>query len=92
MEKTLTVTEVARNFAEYINRVLYRGERFVLTKGRKPVAELRPLRKGTTGSELLEILRNGPHLHPDDVEQFAKDIEDARKELNDLPVRDPWES
>ncbi len=91
MTKTLTVTEMARSFAEYINRVAYRGERFVLTRGNKPIAELRAVNKGVTGQELVEIITNGPHLHPNDVEQFAKDIEEAREELNRIGVRDPWE-
>ena len=39
MYKTRSVTEVARHFADYINRVVYRGERFVLMRGNKPVAE-----------------------------------------------------
>ena len=92
MPQTLTVTEVARKFAEYINRVAYRGESFILTKGSKPVAEIRPLRRGVKGSELLEILKSGPHLDPADVERFATDIDEAREELNKLGVRDPWEA
>lgn len=92
MPNTLTVTEMSRRFAEYINRVAYRGESFILTRGNKPIAEVRPIVKGMTGVELLEVLRSGPHLHPDDVEQFAKDIEDGRRELNNIGVRDPWEA
>lgn len=38
MVQTLSVTEVARHFAEYIDRVSYRGESFVLARGNKPVA------------------------------------------------------
>ncbi len=33
MYETCSVTEVARNFADYVNRVVYRGERFVLVRG-----------------------------------------------------------
>ena len=43
---TLSVTEMVRGFSDYVNRVAYRGERFILVKGRKPVAELRPLPAG----------------------------------------------
>jgi antitoxin (DNA-binding transcriptional repressor) of toxin-antitoxin stability system len=43
MAQTLSVTEAARHFAEYINRVVYRSEAFVLVRGNKPIAELRPL-------------------------------------------------
>jgi prevent-host-death family protein len=38
MAQTLTVTEMSRKLAEYIDRVRYRRERFILTKGNKPVA------------------------------------------------------
>ncbi len=91
MPPTLTVTEMARRFAEYINRVAYRGERFILTRGNKPIAEIRPLPRGVKGSDLLRILKSGPHLSPEDAEQFGKDIEESRDRLNRIGVRDPWE-
>ena len=52
MYETRSVTEVARLFAEYINQVVYRGERFVLMRGNKPVAELGPLPMGKRRAEL----------------------------------------
>lgn len=91
MPETLTVTEMSRKFAEYVNRVAYRGESFILTKGNKPVAEIRPLQSNAKLSDLAKMFESMPHLDPDDVEQFAKDIEDARNEMNSIPVRDPWE-
>ncbi len=91
MPETLTVTEMARSFAEYINRVAYRGESFVLTRGNKPVAEIRPLPVGRKLSELPAIMASLPHLDPDDVEAFAKDVYDGIEAMNKMPVRDPWE-
>lgn len=90
MLKPLTVTEMSRRFAEYLNRVAYRGESFVLMRGNKPVAEIYPPRKRAKISDLAQFFANGPHLDPDDREQFAKDIDDAR---NSVPVEDydPWE-
>ncbi len=87
-----SVTEVARNFSEYINRVAHGGERFLLMRGRRPVAELRPVPRGRPVSELPEILRSLPRLSPDEAEAFAADLEAAREELARLPERDPWES
>jgi antitoxin (DNA-binding transcriptional repressor) of toxin-antitoxin stability system len=52
MAQILTVTEVARHFAEYINRVAYRGECFTLVRGNKPIAELRPLPAGKRLADL----------------------------------------
>jgi hypothetical protein len=92
MPKTLTtVTELSRRFSDYMNRVKYRRESFILTKGKEPFAEIRPLPRGLTGPEFLDLIKNGPHLDPDDIEQFAKDIDDARREMDSLPIRDPWE-
>ena len=87
-----TVTEVARNFADYVNRVTYRGESFVLTRGSKPVAELRPVRSGGRLSELPALIASLPRLSPEEAEAFEKDLEDARAELRALPQHDPWES
>jgi hypothetical protein len=47
-----TVTEVARNFSDYIGRVLFRRERFVLLRGNRPVAELRPVDVGVPLADL----------------------------------------
>jgi prevent-host-death family protein len=91
MTKTLTVTEMSRKFAEYINRVAYRGDRFILTRGNRPVAEISPLPSGVTGREFLEIWESLPHLTPEEADEFGRDIEVAREELDKIPVRDPWE-
>jgi antitoxin (DNA-binding transcriptional repressor) of toxin-antitoxin stability system len=97
-EKTLTVTEMSRKFADYINRVVYRGEKFILIRGNKPVAEIRPisdasdrLPNGLSGKEFLELFKSLPHLTPDEAEAFGRDIDEAREEANKIPIRDPWE-
>lgn len=91
MSRTASVTDVARNFSEYINRVAHRGERFVLMRGGKAVAELRPVPTGRRLSELAEIFAGLPHLEADDAESFGRDIAAAREELNAVSVADPWE-
>lgn len=88
----VTVTEVARNFAEYLNRVAFGGERFVLTRGKKPVAELRPVPRGRTLGDLPALLADLPHLGEEDAAAFAEDIDNARKEMARVGLRDPWES
>lgn len=92
MAQTLTVTEMARHFAEYINRVFYRGENFILVRGNKPVAELRPLPAVTKLAELPSLLASLPHLSPTEATQFANDLATAREELAHAEVRDPWAS
>jgi antitoxin (DNA-binding transcriptional repressor) of toxin-antitoxin stability system len=88
--KVLTVTEVIRNFSEYINRVAYRNEAFVLRKGKKSVAELRPLPHGRRLGDLPSILRSVPHLSRADAASFASDVDTARTDLDATMPRDPW--
>lgn len=87
-----TVTEVLRNFSDYINRVAYRGERFVLLRGGRPVAELTPLPSGTRLGDLPDLLESLPRLSPEEAEAFAGDLDRARDELLEHEPRSPWES
>ena len=92
MRMNPSVTEVARNFADYINRVAFRGERFTLMRGSKPVAELGPVPVGRRLGELPDLLAMLPPLGREDAFTFAEDLEGAREELDGLSVRDPWAS
>ena len=92
MSQKLTVTEVARHFAEFINRVVYRGETFVLVRGNKPIAELRPLPVGKRLGELPALVASLPHLTAAEAEQFGKDLAADRDALSGMEVHDPWES
>lgn len=87
MAQTRSVTEVARHFAEYIDRVSYRGESFVILRGNRPVAELRPLPAGKRLGELPALLASLPHLSPAEADELADDLEAARLAL----AREAWE-
>ena len=87
-----TVTEVARNFAEYVNRVAFGGESFVLMRGKKPVAELRPVPAGKRLEELTGMLDALPRLLEEEAATLAGDLDRAREELGEVPLRDPWAS
>jgi len=87
-----SVTEVARNFADYINRVAFRGERFGLMRGKKPVAEPRPVPSGKRLGELPELLASLPRLGPSEAERLAADLERVQAELRERSPHDPWES
>ena len=89
---TVTVTEAVRNFSGYINRVTYRRESFVLCKGRRPVAELRPLPSGRRLGDLPAVLRSLPRLSRADAEAYAADVDVARCGLAASALRDPWAS
>ena len=87
-----SVTEVARNFAAYINRVALRGERFVLMRGNRPVAELRPVPTGRALSELPGLLASLPRLSETDLEKFSNDLDAVRASLPPTAPRDQWAS
>ena len=93
MAQTLTVTEMARNFAEYINRVSYRGDCFVLVRGNRPRGGTPPASrwKATRGTPFAAG-NAAPHLSPTEATQLADDLETAREELARTEVRDPWAS
>ena len=88
----LSVTDVARHFSEYINRVTYKGDRFVLVKGGREVAELKPLPRGRRLSELIALLKTSSALTPKEADSFEKDVESARAEMNETEVQNPWDS
>jgi antitoxin (DNA-binding transcriptional repressor) of toxin-antitoxin stability system len=89
---SITVTEAVRNFSDFINRVTYRHETFVLHKGNKPVAELCPLPSGRRLGDLPAILRSLPRLTSEDAAAFETDLCTARMALPEPETKDPWAS
>lgn len=90
MSKTITVTEMSRNLAEYMNQVAYRRESFRITRGNKEIAELRPVKRGLKGSEVLTLFKSLPRLSPEDAEALAKDYYEM-KASESAEDYDPWE-
>ena len=91
MATTISVTEIARHLADYINRVVYRGERFLLVRGNRAVAELRPVPQGTKLEDLPALLDDLPHLTVDEADTFIRDLEEIRKEpIESEDLKDPW--
>lgn len=89
----ITVTDLMRNFREYIGRVAHGGERFLLSRGGKIVAELRGVASGRTLDELPGVLESLPPLSPDEADTFARDLDAARDQLATAPESgDPWAS
>ncbi len=78
----ISITEISRNFSDFINRVAYRGEYFTILRGKKAVAEIRPVPSGKTLGEIKSILESLPKLSSHDAEEFGKDLEEIRKEGN----------
>lgn len=79
--KTLTVTEVSRSFSDFVNRVHYRGESALLTKGGRPMVKVIPAREAKTAGELAELWAGLPHLGAEEAEALGRDLENARASL-----------
>ena len=92
MRTRISVTEAVRNFADFINRVAYRGEHFVLERGGRPVARLVPVPQAGRLGDLPELMANVPGLDPEDAGAFARDMEEAAHGLPPLAESDRWES
>jgi prevent-host-death family protein len=87
MESHLTATEAARNFSDLVNRVLYRGEVFVIERGGQPVCRIVPARPAKfTLRDLARLLKTVPK--PD--AGYWDVIEDINRKQPALP-KSPWE-
>ena len=88
-ERTITVTEAARNFADCVNRAYYQHTSFVLLKNGKPVARILPeSEKQCTGRQLVIALAE-VELLPEEARGWGRDIKEARKNLK--PPADKWQ-
>jgi antitoxin (DNA-binding transcriptional repressor) of toxin-antitoxin stability system len=83
-KQRITSTEFAKNFADILDRVQHRGERFVIERRGKVVGKIVPetgRRRPLTGDDLCDILESaGP------LPSVARAIEDA---TDALPPLDP---
>lgn len=90
--KRISVTEAVRAFAEIVNRVYYRRENLVLTKGNKDVVLLQPARVSRSFScgELKNLLSTSLSLSPGELKAFERDLKKARKTIKSQS--NPWDS
>ncbi len=84
METRITATELAKSLSDILNRVRYRGERFLIERGGEPVATLSPARptQGITLRELAARLADIPL--PGDG--FADDLEAIQQSQPKAPA------
>lgn len=85
MKIRISSTEAARNLGECLARIRHTGDRFVLMKNRRPVAELGPV-SGTRRTTLRTLWAAMRDTRAD--EDFARDLE--RVNSSDAPAENPW--
>ena len=88
--KTLTVTEVARNFSAVMDGVEAEQEEIILVRNHRPIARLVPKPPAQTALEVLGVLYRT--LDDKTADALAKAIKGARKgsEGNLKDLRNPW--
>jgi prevent-host-death family protein len=76
VETTITATALAKNLSDVLNRVKYRGERFVVVRNNEPVATIGPPpeKPTITWAEFVTLLRELPRPDP----EFADDLEEIQ--------------
>lgn len=84
--RRISATEASRNFSELLNRVRYRGEVFVVTRGGQAICELRPAATTRfTGADLVTLMRSLPAVDDD----YLDGIEETVRSQPLLP-ESPW--
>ena len=91
METQTTLTEAERNISDLLKRVVECGETVLLTRDGQVVGRITPdePRKVLAGNEFAETWARRPRLTPEEAEQLAVDVEEARRLWN-RPPQDPW--
>jgi len=92
MTHDVSVTDVSRHFSEFMNRVTYKGEHFLLRRGKTVVAELKPAPRGRRLGDLPTLLKSLPRLSDTDAKAFSGDLRKARRALSKRKLKSPWES
>ena len=93
MEKRISATQAVRDFSEVLNTIKFKRVHYIIERGGKPVASMNPIdeeKEMKTLGELKILLQKLPRLD-EELDAFAADIEDLRKDEPFLPTGDIWE-
>lgn len=81
-----TVADVARNFSHLINNVSYNHDTIILIRGKREVAELRPIISGVSADEFIAVLKATPHLSEEESKSFSEDLLQIRRAFRQVAV------
>ncbi len=87
MKKELTLTEAKAKFSEIINRIIYKKERFIVTKKGKRVAMVIPLADIDINAEGLIKARGALPDMDGQLDEMVDSIYEARKKETKREVK-----
>ena len=93
MEKRISATRAVRDFSEVLNTIKFQGVHYIIERGGKPVASMKPIDEKAdfkTLGELKGLLKKLPRLD-EELDAFAADLEDIRKDQPPVVMGDLWE-
>lgn len=69
----ISMIDVAQHFAEYVNLVVNRGERFTLLREGKPIAELGPVLQVVRLEDLPAVVATLSRITPEEARALASE-------------------
>jgi len=93
MEKHISATRAVREFSEVLNTIKFKGTRYIIERGGKPVASMNPINEkadSMTLGELKALLKKLPRLD-EELDAFAADLEDVGKDQPLMSMGGVWE-
>ena len=93
MEKYITATQAVRDFSELLSTIKFKGDHYIIQRNGKPIASMQPIKSAKnlkTLKELKLLIKQLPRLD-DELEVFAADIKEIRKNQPPLPEDSAWE-
>ena len=92
MGRHITATDAVRQFSDLLSTIKFKGSRYTIVRGGKPVASLGPavatVHDKTLG-ELKELMKKLPRLG-EEAAAFAKDLKAAAQKQPGVPKGRAW--
>ena len=92
MEKRISATRAVREFSEILNTIKFKGVNYIIERGGKPIASMKPIDEKIdplTLGELKLLLKKLPRLE-EELDAFVSDLEEISRNQPLMPAGDLW--
>ena len=92
MEKHITATRAVRDFSEVLNTIKFKGVLYIIERGGKPIASMKPIDEKIepmTLGQLNFLLKKLPRLE-EERDAFASDLEEIARNQPPMSTADLW--